>query len=97
MDVAHQAERVGRAVDEIGFAEGDVLGSGLDLVAYIFDHDVARQYAEPTVIDGNDRAVPTAVPDSPETPLCSRPPESSHQELRAGRTARVAEVPHGQE
>ena len=51
-------QRVRRAVEEIGIAEGDVLRAGRHLPANIFQHHVARHHAKNSVVHRHDRAVP---------------------------------------
>ena len=55
------APRVRRAVEEVGIAEGDVLGAGGDLLIDVGEHDVDRHDAELAVVDRHDRAMPAAV------------------------------------
>ena len=50
-----------RAVEEIGIAEGDVLGAGGHLLIDVREHDVGRDDAELAVVDRHDRAMPAAM------------------------------------
>src|SRR5262249_32919383 len=47
--------------EEIGVAEGDVLGAGGDLLSDIFEHDFGLHDAEQTAVDGHDWAVAAEV------------------------------------
>src|SRR6516225_4004265 len=48
-------ESVRGAVEEIGIAEGDVLGACTDLPADVFEYDFSLHDAEDSVINGHDR------------------------------------------
>ena len=50
-------QSVGRAIEEIGIAKGDVLGAGVDLAADVFEHDVALHDAENAVVNRHDRTM----------------------------------------
>ena len=52
---------VGRPVEEVGIAEGDVLGAGCDLGGDVRQHDVYWHGAEPPVVNRDDRAMPAAM------------------------------------
>ena len=54
-------QRVSRAVEEVGIAEGDVLRARRHLRADVRQHDVDRHGAEPAVVDRDDRTVPAAM------------------------------------
>ena len=58
-------KRMRRPIEEIRIAKGNVLGAGVDLPANIFEHDFLRHYAEDSVVDGNDGAVPAEMFASP--------------------------------
>ena len=48
-------QRVGRAIEEIGIAERDMLGAGIDLAANVFQYDFALHDAKNSVVNGHDR------------------------------------------
>lgn len=52
-------------VEKVRIAEGDVLRSGGNLLANIFQHDLAVHHAEYTVVDRNNRAVAAKMLASP--------------------------------
>ena len=54
-------QRVRRPIEEIGIAEGDVLGARIDLAANVFQHDVALHDAENSVVDGHNGAMAAKV------------------------------------
>ena len=56
------AHRVRRAVEEIGIAEGDVLGARRDLRRDVREHDVRLHDAELPVVDRHDRTVTAEMP-----------------------------------
>ena len=51
-------QRVSRAVEEVGVAEGDVLRAGVDLLADVLDHDITFDDPEAPAVDRHDRTVP---------------------------------------
>src|SRR5581483_4005048 len=61
VDGGHHPEGMVRAVEEVGIAEGDVPGSGLDLGLDVGEDDVLGDDAEPPVVDHRDGAVPAPV------------------------------------
>ena len=48
---------MGGTIEEVGIAEGDVLGAGRDLARDVLQHDVRLHDEEPAAVDRDDRAV----------------------------------------
>jgi hypothetical protein len=57
MQLADNGERVRAAVEKVGIAKGDVLGSRANLPADVFEHNLSWDDAKNTVVDGHNRAV----------------------------------------
>src|SRR5215211_8916689 len=57
MQLLDDAHGVGGAIEEIGVAEGDVLGSGRHLICDVLQHDVRLHDEEPAAVDRDNWAV----------------------------------------
>ncbi len=63
MQLLRDANRVAAGVEErVRVAEGDVLGTGTDLLLDVGEHVVALHDPDPAAVDRRDRAVPTQMP-----------------------------------
>jgi hypothetical protein len=77
VQLIHNPHRVDRAVEEVWIAEGNVFGSCRDLLVDVLQHDLGLNDPEPTLIDRNNRAVPTEVPAAPARLGVTRDPAAA--------------------
>ena len=81
--------RVGRAVEEVGVAEGDVLRAGVHLLGDVRHHDIVGHDAQRASVHGHDRAMRTGVQAAARgLGVAGEPPLAAR--CSAGRTRPVA-------